>query len=146
MHSLGWEPTQLTGRRWWGSHVVLLPGRVPSTVWRLTTICISLLPTCKHILFRAHLIPLLVLVRNTMANPSAEDTVIPFSNKESTLPLLLTLVPASTCSAWLSWQCLWATKRNPCIEKIQTKRDRQRNGTNTSSLVGISTESVVLQV
>ena len=35
-----------------------------------------------------------------MANPPAENAVIPFSNKENALPLLLTLVPASTCSAW----------------------------------------------
>ncbi|EPP37912.1 hypothetical protein CP10743SC13_1168, partial [Chlamydia psittaci 10_743_SC13] len=30
--------------------------------------------------------------RSTMANPPAESTALPLSNKESTLPLLLTLV------------------------------------------------------
>lgn len=44
--------------------------------------------------FRVHSIPLVVLVRNAMANPPAENTVIPFSKEETTLPLLLTLIPA----------------------------------------------------
>ena len=47
---------------------------------------------------------------NALANPPAENTAIPFRNKETTLPLLLSLVPASTCRAWLSWLCSWATK------------------------------------
>lgn len=61
--------------------------------------------------------------------------------------LPLTLVPAFSCSAWLSGQCLQATKRNPRIpENTDNKRDRQKSGTNTLTLVGISTESTVLKV
>ena len=54
--------------------------------------------------------PSLSPVRKAVANPPAENTAIPFRNKETTLPLLLSLVPASTCRAWLSWLCSWATK------------------------------------
>lgn len=76
-NSLWHDTTQITGRRWAGSHTVPLPARGPNVTWWLTMIWISLLQTCKsyslltYMRFRAHFIPLLVLTRKTIANPPA---------------------------------------------------------------------------